>query len=87
MDTCVTPPRRSSPVVTVEHNITTWKYQPEYEPISDESENESPDLTLPAASAAEKLIEETLRPSTPYSSLNNATSENENEVEEKPIYV
>jgi hypothetical protein len=87
MDTCVTPPRRSFPIVSVEHNITTWKYHSDYEPISDESENESPDLTLPAASAAEKLIEETLRPLNPYSSLNNATSENENEVREKPIYV
>jgi hypothetical protein len=87
MDTCVTPPRRSSPIVTVEHNITTWKYQPDYEPVSDEGENKSPDLTLAAASAAEKLIEETLRPLKPYSSLNNTTSEKENEVEEKTIYV
>jgi hypothetical protein len=87
MDTCVTPPRRSSPIVTVEHNITTWKYQPDYEPVSDESENESPDLTLAAASAAEKLIEEALRPLNPYSSPYNATSENENEVGKKTTYV
>jgi len=68
-DDCVTPPKRSSPIVTVEHNITTWKYLPNCEPISDEGENQSPDLTLAAMTAAKREIANALRPYQPQNHL------------------
>ena len=84
-DDCVTPPKWSSHTVMVECLKSNWKYLPDCEPISDESE--SPDLTLAAKVAARKSIENAFWPYQPHDYLGVITPEIKNGVEERTTHV
>ena len=82
-DDCVTPPKRSSPIVMVESRKSNWTYLPDCESISDESENESPDLTSAEMTTAKKSIMNALKPYQPSGYLGIMTPEMKNGVVEK----